>query len=111
VTDEVKPAYRDLSGSLKNAIHDAVPGAASLDERLSNLMAAQKDLLQLSKLEEAGRGTGIARGKIGSSLLGAIQSGAGRFPLPQATGVAGPLQKGAIPVIGSLVTAIAQKNQ
>jgi hypothetical protein len=107
VTDEVRPAYRDLYGSLKNAIHDAVPGAASLDERLSNLMAAQNDLLQLSKLEEAGRGTGIARGKIGSSVLGAVQSAAGRF-LPAATGAAGPLERG---VIGSLVTAIAQKQQ
>ena len=110
VTDEVKPAYRDLYGSLKNAIHDAVPGAAQLDERLSNLMAAQNDLLQLSKLEEAGRGTEIVRGKIGSSLLGTVQSAAGRF-LPTAKGAASPLERGAMPVIGSLVQAIAQKQQ
>jgi hypothetical protein len=79
VTDEVKPAYRDLYGSLKNAIHDAVPGAASLDERLSNLMAAQNDLLQLSKAEEVGRGMGLARGKIGSSILGASSRASGGF--------------------------------
>jgi hypothetical protein len=106
VSDEVKPAYRALYGSLKSAIHDAVPQAATLDERLSNLLAAQNDLLQTSKLEEVGRGMGIARGKIGSSVLGAIQSSAGRF-LPQVTGAAGPTQRG---VIGSLVSAIAQRQ-
>jgi hypothetical protein len=107
VTDEVKPAYRALYGSLKSAIHDAVPQAAALDERLTNLLAAQNDLLQVSKLEEVGRGMGIARGKIGSSLVGAVQGALGRF-LPGATGAATPASRG---VIGSLVSAISQKQQ
>lgn len=76
-------------------------------ERLSNLMAAQNDLLQTAKLEEVGRGQGITRGKIGSSLLGAVESGAGRF-LPSVTPAAGPIARG---VIGSMVSAIAEKGQ
>ena len=58
VTDEVKPAYRALYGSLKNAIHQAVPGAAQVDERLTNLLAAHNDLDTLAKAEEVGRGGG-----------------------------------------------------
>ena len=107
IGDEVKPAYRDLYGSLKNSIHNAVPESAQLDERLSNLMAAQNDLLRLSRLEEAGRGMGITRGKIGSSLVGAVQSGLGRF-LPQLPPAASPFTKG---IIGSMATAIARKGQ
>lgn len=106
VADEVKPAYRALYGSLKSAIHDAVPPAAALDERLTNLLAAQNDLLQLSKLEEVGRGMGISRGKIGSSLVGAAQSAAGRF-LPSATAATSPVPKG---VIGSMVSAVSQRQ-
>jgi hypothetical protein len=56
-------------------------------------------------LEEVGRGMRIARGKIGSSVLGAIQSGAGGF-LPGATAAAAPPFKG---VIGSMVSAVAQR--
>jgi hypothetical protein len=107
VTDEVKPAYRDLYGSLKRAIHDAVPQAAQLDERLSNLLAAKNDLVRLSMQEEVGRGMGVMRGKIGSSVLGAIESGSGKFILPGATGATDPTAKG---VIGSLVSAVAQKQ-
>jgi hypothetical protein len=106
VTDEVKPAYRDLYGSLKSAIHDAVPQAAQLDERLSNLLAAKNDLVRLAMQEEVGRGMGVMRGKIGSSVLGAIESGAGRV-LPSATGATDPFAKG---VIGSLVSAVANKQ-
>ena len=108
IGDEVKPAYRDLYGSLKNSIHEAVPKSAQLDERLSNLMAAQNDLLQLAKREEAGRSGGIAGGKIGSTLLGAAQSGLGRFPLPQAPAATAPVTRG---IIGSIASAIARKGQ
>jgi hypothetical protein len=106
IGDEVRPAYRSLYSSLKNSIHDAVPEAAPLDERLTNLMAAQNDLLQLSKAEEAGRGSGLARGKIGSSVIGVVQSGAGRV-LPYASSAASPYPKG---IIGSLVRAVAEKS-
>jgi hypothetical protein len=85
VTDEVKPAYRALYGSLKNAIHQAVPGAGQVDERLTNLLAAHNDLDTLVKAEEVGRGGGvISGGKIGTSLVGLVERSAGRV-LPAAT--------------------------
>lgn len=52
VTDEVKPVYRQLYGSLKQAVHDAVPGSSGYDERLTNLMAARSDLLKSARQEE-----------------------------------------------------------
>ena len=106
IGDDVKPAYRDAYNSLKNAIHQAVPQSAALAERLSNLLAAQSDLNQLAKIEEVGHGTGVLRGKIGSSLLGAVQSSAGRL-LPAAPSLAAPAPKG---VIGSMVSVVAQRQ-
>jgi len=85
VTDEVKPAYRAVYGSLKNAINSAVPGSAPINERLTNLYAAQTDLENMAKAEEVGRGGGvISGGKIGSSLVGLAERSAGRV-LPAAT--------------------------
>lgn len=66
VTDEVKPAYRTLYGSLKNAVNRAVPEAAGLNERLSDLLAAQGDLKKLIGAEEVGYG----RGAMGSAVTG-----------------------------------------
>jgi len=56
IGDEVKPAYKNLYGSLKKGIHDAVPGAKTLDEKLTDLLAAKSDLENTAKVEEAGKG-------------------------------------------------------
>lgn len=66
VTDEVKPAYRAVYGSLKRAINDAVPGVAETNERLTNLLAAQTDLQKLMAAEEVGQG----KGALGSAVTG-----------------------------------------
>jgi hypothetical protein len=103
VGDEVKPAYKAVFASLKNAVNDAVPEVADLNERLTNLHAAQDDLLNLSRNEEVGRGRGIMRGTIGTSFLGALESGAERF-LPgtaQAGRFVPPVAVGSIPALGS----------
>lgn len=42
--EELKPAYRALYGSVRNALRAAVPHANNLDERLTNLFAARSDL-------------------------------------------------------------------
>jgi hypothetical protein len=42
--EEVKPAYRTIYGSLREAIRTAVPEVRDLDERLANLYAAKSDL-------------------------------------------------------------------
>src|SRR4029077_4523219 len=63
VTDEVKPVYRELYGSLKTAVHTAVPEAAEADERLTNLMAAHDDLLKEARKEEV-EGTPAESGRI-----------------------------------------------
>ena len=49
---------------------------------------------------------GIARGKFDSSVLGAVQSGIGRF-LPAAVAEASPAPEG---VIGYMVSAAAQRQ-
>jgi hypothetical protein len=44
VSEEFKPAYRALYGSLKTAIRTAVPEAQDLHDRLTNLYAVKSDL-------------------------------------------------------------------
>ena len=66
VTDEIKPAYRAVYGSLKQAVNKAVPGSAQINEDLTNLLAAQTDLEKLMKAEEAGMG----KGALGSAVTG-----------------------------------------
>ena len=95
VTDEVKPAYRAVYASLKNGINQAVPEAGPINERLTNLLAAQSDLDNLARAEEVGRGVGLSRGKIGSSLFGAVEAGAGKL-LPSATNLNNPLTRASI---------------
>lgn len=44
ISEEFKPVYRALYGSLKTAIRTAVPEAQNLHDRLTNLYAAKSDL-------------------------------------------------------------------
>jgi hypothetical protein len=44
VSEEFKPVYRALYGSLKTAIRTAVPEVQNLHDRLTNLYAAKSDL-------------------------------------------------------------------
>lgn len=64
VTDEVKPVYKSLYGALKQAVNDAVPEAAELNERMTNLLAAKQSLTKLARKEEVGAGRGVASGNI-----------------------------------------------
>jgi hypothetical protein len=103
IGDEVKPAYKSVYASLKNAVNDAVPEVADLNERLTNLHAAQDDLLRLSRNEEVSRGAGMMRGTIGTNLLGRVESSVGRF-LPgvaQGSRALPAAAIGAIPALGS----------
>lgn len=80
IGDEVKPAYRALYGSLKNAVNNAVPEMAPLNERLTNLYAAQQSLKRVVGVEEVGQG----KGALGSAVTGIARRAeaiAGR-PLP-----------------------------
>jgi hypothetical protein len=45
ISEQLKPAYRSLFASLRNAIHAAAPGAQEILERLIDLHAAKSDLL------------------------------------------------------------------
>jgi hypothetical protein len=103
VGDEVKPAYKAVYGALKEAVNNAVPEVADLNERLTNLYAAQDDLVRLARNEEVSRGAGAMRGTIGTSVLGKLESAAGRF-IPGAAagaGAAGMVVKPGIPTLGS----------
>jgi hypothetical protein len=44
LSEELKPAFRAVYSSVRNAIRGAVPEACDLDERLANLCAAKSDL-------------------------------------------------------------------
>ncbi|HEV3480772.1 MAG TPA: hypothetical protein VGR97_00435 [Candidatus Acidoferrales bacterium] len=44
LSEELRPAYRAVYASVRNAIRAAVPQAHGLDERLANLYAAKSDL-------------------------------------------------------------------
>jgi hypothetical protein len=66
IGDEVKPTYRALYGTIKNAVNKAVPEAAGINEDLTNLLSAQTDLEKLMKAEEAGQG----KGALGSAVTG-----------------------------------------
>jgi hypothetical protein len=51
---------------------------AGLNERLTNLYAAQDDLVNLGRNEEVSRGAGFMRSNMGTSMLGKLESAAGR---------------------------------
>ena len=89
-------SWRDVEGrlrSLKNAVHDAVPEAAEADERLTNLLAARKDILNLSKREEAGIGT--VAGNFKEGVLGRIEALIGRIIPGAAAAAKSPVTKAA----------------
>jgi hypothetical protein len=105
IGDEVKPAYKAVYASLKGEVNGAVPEIADLNERLTNLYAAQDDLIRLARNEEVSRGAGAMRGTIGTSLLGKLEAGAGRF-IPGASAganAAGMAVKPNLPTLGSLL--------
>jgi hypothetical protein len=87
VTDEVKPAYRSVYATMNKLISGEVPEAKDLNERLTNLYAAQSDIETLTKAEEVGRGGGATGGKIGSTVLGKAGREVGRV-LPGAAAAA-----------------------
>jgi hypothetical protein len=95
VTDEVKPAYRNVYATMNKLISGAVPEAKDLNERLTNLYAAQSDIETLTKAEEVGRGGGATGGKIGSTLLGKAEREVGRVLPVVSTAAKSPVVKAA----------------
>ena len=59
VSEELKPVYRSIYGSLKTAIHTSVPETQNLHDRLTNLSAAKadfdKELLTTKELTQSFR--------------------------------------------------------
>lgn len=105
VTDEVKPAYRAVYGSLKQAVNNAVPEVAGINERLTNLLAAQSDLHKLMQAEEVGQG----KGALGSAVTGIARRAeavAGRAipAAAQATGAARAVAPGGLVGLNSLMS-------
>lgn len=78
VGELVDPIRRQVYGNLKNAINQSAPGSAQLNERLTNLYAAQEDINKLAGFEEVGRGRSMG-GVIGPSWMGRAEALAGRF--------------------------------
>lgn len=112
VTDEVKPAYRAVYASLNNAVTNAVPSVAQLNERLTNLYSARSDLQSLMRKEEVQGGPGALSGGL-RSVLGRVGSEAGRI-LPwgsNAAQAAGPVVRGAGTVPLSTILYGGGQNQ
>ena len=101
----VEPVRKQVYGSLKAAINSAVPGSQEINENLTNLLAAQRDLHALSGAEEVGRGSGALRGTMGTSAVGRVMSLAGRG-LPLVNKYA-PATR-AVPVIG--IPSLSQRG-
>lgn len=74
----VEPVKKKVYGSLKDAVNAAAPGSAELNERLTNLHAAQEDVNKLAGFEEVGRGRSSG-GVIGPSWMGRVEALAGRY--------------------------------
>lgn len=74
----VDPIKKQVYGALKDAVNQAAPGTAELNERLTNLLAAQSDINKLAGFEEVGRGRSLG-GVIGPNWMGRLQALSGRF--------------------------------
>ena len=96
----VDPVRKQVYAALKDQVNRAAPGTAELNERLTNLLAAQSDVNNLAGFEEVGRG-GSMGGVIGPSWMGRVEALAGRF-IPAAswlTPAISPAIKTAIPAV------------
>jgi hypothetical protein len=100
----VEPIRREVYGNLKNSVNAAAPGTAALNERLTNLLAAQADVNKLAGFEEVGRGRSMG-GVIGPSWMGRVEALAGRF-VPAASWLTPAIS----PAIKSAIPAITQQN-
>jgi hypothetical protein len=96
----VEPIKKQVYGNLKNSVNAAAPGTAALNERLTNLLAAQADVNKLAGFEEVGRGRSMG-GVIGPSWMGRVEALAGRFvpAMSWLTPAVSPAIKTAIPAI------------
>jgi hypothetical protein len=96
----VEPIRKQVYADLKDAVNRAAPGTADLNERLTNLFAAQSDVNKLAGFEEVGRGRSMG-GVIGPSWMGRAEALTGRF-IPAAswlTPAISPAIKTAIPAV------------
>jgi len=101
----VDPVRKQVYGGLRDAVNQAAPGAANLNERLTNLLAAQTDINKLAGFEEVGRGRSLG-GVIGPSWMGRAEALAGRV-IPAINWLS-PVSNAAIKAGG--VPAVTQAN-
>lgn len=97
----VEPIRKQVYGALKDAVNAAAPGAADLNERLSDLYAARGDIQKLMQTEEVGQG----RGALGSSVTGIarrLEAMAGRL-VPGAA----VINQGAQQIVPPVATALS----
>jgi hypothetical protein len=80
VGELVDPVRKQVYSALRDAVNAADPTGkvAALNERLTNLYAAQADVNKLAGFEEIGRGRSMG-GVIGPSWMGRIEALAGRY--------------------------------
>ena len=80
VGELVDPVRKQVYSALRDAVNssDSTGKVAGLNERLTNLYAAQEDINKLAGFEEVGRGRSMG-GVIGPSWMGRIEALAGRY--------------------------------
>jgi hypothetical protein len=72
--NEVQEAYRSVYGTAKDALHNGVPGAAKLDEQLTDSISAKNAIEKLARNQEVGRGVGPTRANMGINWLGKLET-------------------------------------
>lgn len=93
--DNIQRTYLAVYEAAKDAVNHAVPQAASLNERVSNLIAARNSLEKLIRAQEAGQTAGPSGSTHGVwAPWSLIREEMGRM-LPISAGVAGALRPGA----------------
>jgi hypothetical protein len=101
VGELVEPIKKEIYESLKDSVNKAAPAGKELNERLTNLYAAQSSINKLAGFEEVGRGRSLG-GVIGPSWMGRAEALAGRF-IPALSwlspSVGAVVRSGAIPAI------------
>jgi hypothetical protein len=115
VGELVDPVRKQVYSALRDAVNDSdsTGKVAGLNERLTNLHAAQEDVNKLAGFEEVGRGRSMG-GVIGPSWMGRIEALAGRY-IPALSwltpGVSATVKAAGIPGVIALGTSSQNQGQ
>lgn len=108
--DNIQKTYVAVYEAAKDAVNKAVPDAAELNNRVSDLLAARNSLENLVQLQEGGLTQGVS-GSTHSiwAPWGLIEREMGRI-LPMATGIGKPVMSTTLPALGAGYSRVMLSN-